>query len=145
MIGKAAALCLLAGSAQAGEAYEGYYYIVGAVASDIPAQSQDDFASKAFRSRVSELSEMWSAECGANVFAWHTNLMSNTDAPFAPDFWIGILAMEPTEAALAAALPESSCAQLGYVASGVMVFPTAYQYCASGDDDGTETWAETCN
>ena len=136
---------LISTSAHAGDAIESYFFIIGAAPSAVPTQHQADYTTQAFRSYLSELSAKWSAACSADVFAWPTNLISNNQPSWQPDMWVGILAMEPTEEALMAALPEASpCLESGYSASGVIVFPSAYQYCAMGDD-GSESWAETCN
>ncbi len=135
---------MLTGAAQAGEAVGGYMFIVGAIPSDIPAETEVDFMRKPFRERVGALSAAWSAECGADVFAWHSNLISNEDGPFTPDMWIGILAMEPTKEALLAALPDSACVAGGYIAQGIVVYPSAYQYCAF--NEGTPDYdAENCD
>ena len=135
---------VLGSAAQAGDMVEGYMFIVGAIASEIPAETEVDFMRKPFRSRVGALSAAWTAECGANVFAWHTNLISNEDRPFAPDMWVGILAMEPTKEALLAALPESACIANGYIAQGKVVYPSAYQYCAF--NEGTPDYdAASCD
>ncbi len=137
-------ILMLTGTAHAGEAVGGYMFIVGAIPSTIPAQTEVDFMRKPFRSRVGELSAAWSAECEANVFAWHSNLISNEDGPFAPDMWIGILAMEPTKEELLAALPDSACIADGYITQGIVVYPSSYQYCAF--NEGTPDYdAENCD
>jgi len=144
MFKKTIAAFLLASTAQAGDFVEGYFYIIGAVPSNIPAQNQEDFARKAFRARVGELSAAWSAECGADVFAWNTNLMTGEDVPFAPDMWVGILASGPSRAELQADMPDSPCATQGFIRKGSMVYPSAYQYCAF--NEGTPEYdAATCD
>jgi len=137
-------ILMLTSAAQAGEAVGGYMFIVGAIPSAIAAETETDFMRKPFRTRVGELSAVWSAECGADVFAWHSNLISNEDGPFAPDMWIGILAMEPTKEALMAAMPESACVADGYITQGIVVYPSSYQYCAF--NEGTPDYdAENCD
>jgi len=135
MIKKTIVLMMLASTADAGEYFEGYFYIMGAVPAHMRTQSPDDFARKDFRVRALELSEMWSAECGARVFAWHTNLMSSAEVPFEPDMWVGILESAETKEELAQIMPETPCASTGYVRGGSMVIPTSYQYCALAEND----------
>ena len=130
MIKKTMAMMLLASTAHAGEFFEGYFYIMGAVPAHMREQAPDDFSRKDFRARAHELSAMWSEQCGARVFAWHTNLMSGTEVPFAPDMWVGILESAETREELAEIMPESACANQGYVRGGKMVIPASYQYCA---------------
>jgi hypothetical protein len=137
-------ILMLTSAARAGDMVEGYMFIIGAIPSAIPAETEVDIMRKPFRNRVRELSDAWSAECDANVIAWHSNLISNKDGPFAPDMWIGMLAMEPTKEALMAALPDSACVANGYIAQGIVVYPSSYQYCAI--NEGTPNYdAENCD
>lgn len=144
MIRSTIAAIFLASIAQAGDYVGGYFYIVGAIPATVPAQKQADFARKAFRDRVGVLSAEWTAECGANVFAWYTNLMTGDDVPFAPDMWVGILASGATLAEMEADMPESPCAAQGVIRKGSMVYPSAYQYCAFNENT-PEYDAATCD
>ncbi len=144
MFRKLLILLLIALPVRAGDAFEAYFYIVGAIPSDLTVETDTDTASSAFRDRLNELSEEWSEKCGVNVNIWHTNMVSNDETPWTPDLWFAYIADGDTAAEARANVPDTPCAEGGYVKRGFLVVPGMFQMCAAPAEFGLPEDDEIC-
>lgn len=135
---------LLAPIAQAGDYFEGYFYIVGSVPATISATEMVDFAAPEFHNTVAALQKEWSKKCEVPVSIWHTNLMDNKDTPWTPEFWFAYITVTDTEAEAYAAAPATGCTSESYVKFGSMVIPTPYQICAGGPEFYPDIYDDLC-
>ncbi len=144
MIRKILILLIIALPVRAGDAFEAYFYIVGAIPSELIVETDTDTASAAFRDRLNELTEEWTEKCGARVTIWHTNMMSNEETPWTPDLWFAYIADGETREITRANVPDSPCADGGYIKQGFMVVPGAFQMCAAPAEFGMPMDQEIC-
>ena len=137
-------LLILALPVRAGDAFEAYFYIVGAIPSEMSVETGTDTASAAFRDRLNELTEEWTETCGTHVNIWHTNMMSDEETPWTPNLWFAYIADGDTADQARLNVPASPCAEGGYVKRGFMVIPTFFQMCAAPAEFGMPEDQDIC-
>ena len=137
-------LLLIALPVRAGDAFEAYFYIVGAIPSELKVETDTDTASAAFRDRLNTLSAEWTEKCGVHVNVWHTNMVSDDETPWTPNLWFAYLSDGDTAAQARANLPNTACAEGGYVKRGFMVIPTMFQMCAAPAEFGMPEDQDIC-
>ncbi len=137
-------LLIISFPVRAGDAFEAYFYIVGAIPSELVVESDVDTASQAFRDQLNSLTVEWSEKCGVPVNIWHTNLMSDDTTPWTPNLWFAYLADGDTADQARLNVPTTPCAEGGYVKRGFMVIPGMFQMCAAPAEFGIPEDDEIC-
>lgn len=133
---KAYALAILMG---AGPAFaelqpEQFYFVVSTVpAPDELNAFQGPVGGNRYLSVTGALANQMSEQCQADVFVFYTNLMSDEDTPWAPDYLFAYIGgYEDRERVLEEARA-SSCFDDGYLKKGAAFMPERIFICATGE------------
>lgn len=145
MLRKLLILLLFAVPVRAGDAFEAYFYIVGSIPSEFNVDIDTDIASQAFRDRLVELTDEWVAKCGPSTTIWHTGMMHDDKTPWTEGYWFAYISDGQTHGELLSNLPDSPCAEGGYIKRGFMVIPGVFQMCAAPAEFGITEDQEICN